>query len=462
MNYDIIVIGGGPAGYTIASLAAKGGLKTAMIEKKKVGGTCLNIGCIPTKALISRASLIKKIKNSKSGIHIDGFSINMEEISNDVRAVTDSVSKGVEFLLNKNKVDIISGEASIIDKNTINVNGSEYKSDKIVIATGAKPADFSRFLKPNISKDEIAKNKIITSSDALFLNEVPKSIAIIGGGAMGVEFAYIFNALGSTVTIMEYFDNLLPNMDSECGKTLERLFTRSGIKVIASANIKLVDNENGINKINYEKNGKSEVVESEYVLFTNGMVANSDGLGVEKLGVEKANNGRIIINNNFQTNIDNIYAIGDVAAGYPMLAHVAYHQARNCINHILNRPIIYDLKYVPSCIYTEPEVASVGLSEREVKEKNIEHKVLKTFFKASGKASAIGMNDGFVKIIVDNGGTILGTSVVGYSATEIIGTICVAIKNSIKIDDINSVMLPHPTIVESISDTAKIFLDETL
>jgi len=462
MKHDIIVIGGGPAGYTIANLSAKNGLKTALIEKNRVGGTCLNIGCIPTKALISRASLIKKMQNSKSGIYVASFLINIREITWEVKTITDNISKGVEFLLNKNKVDIIEGEASFLDKNTIIVDNNEYKGDKIIIATGSKPADFLKFLKPNISKEKILRNKIITSSNALFLYEIPKSITIIGGGVMGVEFAYIFNAFGSSVTIVEYFENLLPNIDNECGKLLERLFTRSGIKVITSANIKLVDNENGVNKINYEKNGKSEIVESEYVLFTNGMVANTDNLDLEKIGIEKANDGRIVVNDLFQTNIDNIYAIGDVASGYPMLAHVAYHQARNCINNILKKEIAYDLKYIPSCIYTEPEIAVIGLSEKEAKEKNIDYKVLKTFFKASGKATAIGINDGFVKIVVSRNGAMLGASIVGYNATEIIGTICVAIKNNIKIDDLNSIMFPHPTIVESITDATKIFFDEEL
>ncbi|OHD15366.1 MAG: dihydrolipoyl dehydrogenase [Spirochaetes bacterium GWD1_27_9] len=460
MDYDVIVIGSGPAGYTAACLFAKNNLKTLVVEKDKVGGVCLNVGCIPTKTLLTIAenySLIKE--NEITGVSCTDVNIDKTKISQKVLEVSQNMSKSIDYLFKKNGVTIVLGDANFIDKNTISVNGVNYSAKFIIIATGSRNKDYSNFLDANIPKD-----KIITSTEALFLENIPKSITILGAGAIGVEFAYIYSSFGSEVTLIEYFPHILPNMDEECGKTLERSFKKKNIKVITDAKVSKINYESENYVVNYTRKEKDEKITSEYVLFAMGRTPNSNINGIEKLNLEMEKTF-IKVNKSMQTSVENIYAIGDIIAAKPLLAHVAYDEARVCVDNILNIDEKFDInyKFVPFCIYTEPQIASFGFTEKEAKEKGYDFKVLKSFFKASGKAMAMNKQDGFVKILVENQGQkIIGASIVGANATEIIHEILICAKNNLNIKDLSHTMHAHPTLSELISDTAKIYWNGNL
>ncbi|HOV14488.1 MAG TPA: dihydrolipoyl dehydrogenase [Spirochaetota bacterium] len=453
MKYDVIIIGAGPGGYHAANLLGEKGKRVLVVEKNKLGGVCLNIGCIPTKALISISDKIRLLKkNEITGVNTDNsFQIDKSAINDKVLEATNLNCKAIEYLFKKNSVECVYGEASFVDKNTIMVNGVNYNAKKIVIATGSRNREYTTFSGGN------TLDKVITSTEALFLDNIPKSIIIIGGGAIGVEFAYIFNNLGSDVTILEYFSHLLPNMDSECGKTIERTFKKDGIKVVTDAKLLKIGFDE-TNFVVYNRKEKEEKIASEFVLVAMGRTPNTDINGIEKLNLNYEKN-YIKVDSNFKTNIENIYAIGDVVYGKPLLAHTAYYEAELMVNHILNntnnKP---DYGFVPFCIYSEPQVAGFGITEEQAKEKNLKFKVLKSFFKASGKAIAIGKTDGFVKIIVDGEtNTILGASIVGENATEIIHTLLPVARLKLPIKSITETIFAHPTLVELIKDTCSNF-----
>lgn len=458
MDYDVIVIGSGPGGYYAASLLGKSGKKVLVIEKDKIGGVCLNIGCIPTKSLITISEKIGHLrKNDITGIDIGSdYSIDKTKINDKVKEATIINSKSVEYLFKKNSVELIIGEAEFIDNNTIKVGEKQYTAEKIIIASGSRNKDYSLFS----SGEKI--EKVISSTEALFLNNIPKSITIIGGGAIGVEFAYIFNSLGSSVTIIEYFPNLLPNMDTECGKNIERTFKKEGIRVITEAKLLTIGKDEE-NFITYLRKEKEDRISSEYILVALGRDPNSEIKGIEKIGItlEKKH---IKVNEQFKTNIENIYAIGDVVYGKPLLAHTAYYDAKLAVNNILhdnNEKPNYNL--VPFCIYSEPQVAGFGITEDKAKENGIDYKTVKSFFKSSGKAIAIDKTDGFVKLIIENKTEeIIGASIVGENATELIHTILLAAKEKKGLKLITETIFAHPTLSELIKDTSSIFYGENL
>jgi dihydrolipoamide dehydrogenase len=454
MEYDVIIIGSGPAGYTLACGTAKNGLKTLIIEKDRAGGVCLNVGCIPTKALIN---IVGNLYNLRS-LNIFNENINpvidRAKIAQKVKTIADNVSKGIDYLFKTNKVEFISGEAEIIDKNTVKVGDRAFKSSTIVIASGSRNKDISGFYKSNIDK-----TRIITSTEALFFTEEPTSITILGAGAIGVEFAYIFNNLGWQVNLLEFFPNILPNMDIECTKNLERSFKKKNINIITGARVTGITQINDELITDYETGNKAEAVKSNFILNALGRTPNSDIKGLDSLNIAMEK-GFIKVDNEFKTSIDGVYAIGDVISNKPLLAHVAYAEARALSDILLKKENSFKVDYslVPFCIYTEPQIASFGLTEEEAKNKNLNIKILKSFYKASGKAAALEKTEGFIKIIVDAyDETIIGAYITGYDATEIIHELLICAKLKIKIKDIADTMHAHPTIAELIQDTVKSF-----
>ncbi|MCK4798025.1 MAG: dihydrolipoyl dehydrogenase [Spirochaetes bacterium] len=454
MNYDVIIIGSGPGGYTSACICAKNGLKTAIVEKDKIGGVCLNIGCIPTKALINLANNINNLKEDDI-IKIDESNINIdrEKASYKLKKIAKNVSKGVEFLFKHNKIDIINGNASFIDKNTIMVNDKQYTGEYIVIATGSSNKNFSSFINEKLME----KNKIIESTQALFLDYNPSSISILGGGAIGVEFAYIFNAFGVDVTIIEYLPNLLPNIDPECGKALERSFMKKKIKILTNTKVIKIEQINNSTMVFFNKQGKEASLSTDIVLCAMGRTPNTNIKGINNIPIE-IENGYIKVNEWMQTSIPNIYAIGDVVCNSPMLAHVAYDEARTASEHILKKDngFVIDYNLVPFCVYSEPQIASFGLTEKEANEKNIEFNSVKVFFKTSGKAQAIGKTEGFVKLIIDTKKEIiLGAHICGAEATELIHELLVLTKAGLKLKQLADTMHAHPSLAETIAEAAK-------
>ena len=453
MDYDVIIIGAGPGGYHAANLLAQAGKKVLIVEKNKLGGVCLNEGCIPTKALISISEKIASVRRDEIvGLSLDkNISINKDLINEKVTNASLQNGKAIEYLFKKNGVNYLIGEASIIDKNSIKVGSDILKGEYIVIATGSQNKSYTQFSNGNTI------DKVISSSEALTLKEIPNSITIVGGGAIGVEFAYIFSNLGSEVTILEYLPTLLPNIDSECGKNIERSFKKLGIKVITDAkllSIRNKDNENNNNYIVYSRKGKDETIYSEYILISLGREANSKIDGIQNLSLDM-DRGFIKVNNNFKTNIDNIYAIGDVVSGKPMLAHTAYYETEIMVNNILNGSVANpDYNLVPYCIYCEPQVAGFGISEDLAKKNGYNYEILKSFFKASGKAIAIDKTDGFIKLVIDSKKrNILGAFIVGENATELIHILLPIARLKLPVETLLETIFAHPTLSELIKDT---------
>ncbi|MCG8569073.1 MAG: dihydrolipoyl dehydrogenase [Spirochaetes bacterium] len=462
MNYDAIVIGSGPGGYSAACLLAKNGLKTAVVERDKPGGVCLNVGCIPTKAFIHMAEKISTVKkNQIPGLpDITSGPIDMTAVNQKVQSVANQMSKGIDFLFKQNQVDYFAGQASFMDDHTIKVKSQseerEWTAKYFVIATGSSNKDFfGNFANPQ------PDSHLIDSTGALALDTIPEKLIVIGGGAIGVEFAYIYQLLGSEVTLLEYLPNLLPGMDAECGKTLERSFKRQKLKVITGAEVTSVTEDKGICTVEYNKNDQSQSIQADYILLAMGRSPNSQDLGIKNLSANILEKGFVEVDQKtMATAIPHIYAIGDIVSHSPMLAHVAYEEARLACEHIVNQDASFsiDPQGIPFCIYSYPQAAAFGLSEEVATEQGLDFKALKLFFKASGKAVALGKSDGFVKILVDNQTeTILGASIVGPDATEILPELLVAYQNKIKLMDLVNTMHAHPTLSELIWDTAKSF-----
>lgn len=447
MEFDVAIIGAGPGGYTAANICAKNGYKVAIIEKEKIGGVCLNVGCIPTKALINISESYTKIKNNEiAGINFKDISIDKSIINKKLLEISTNIVKGIEFLFKKYGVTVYNGDAKIVDNNSISIDNKEIiKAKKIIIATGSRNKDYS-FLTNNKNIENI-----LTSTESLFIDKIPESITIIGAGAIGVEFAYIFNSFGSNVTLLEYFPDIIYNMDQECCKTLERSFRKNKIKVITEAKVKSISKkDNNISTI-YQKDGEEIEVLSQYVLVAMGRIPNTESLGLEKVNVATKNN--FILTNEFmQTTNKDIYAIGDVVADSLLLAHVAYREAKIASYHILNKEIPpFNMNLVPFCIYTDPQVAGFGITESKAKALNLKHKILKIFFKSNGKANAINKSDGFIKIIIENN-KIIGCWMVGIDVTEIIHNLLIIAANDLTVDRILNVIYAHPSISETIFD----------
>ncbi len=462
-KYEIAILGGGPGGYVAAIKAAQLGFKTCVIEKDNLGGICLNWGCIPTKALLKSAEVYDLIKNKSKdfGISVENVNFDFDKIIKRSRNVSKKVTKGVEFLMRKNKIERFKGFGKLISKNEIEITDSDGKindkifAEKIIIATGARPK-----LIPSIPVDH---KHIITSSEAMTLKEIPKEMIVIGAGAIGVEFAYFYSVLGVKVTIIEMLDNILPIEDKESSDALKSNFTKRGIKILTNTLVEKAEAKKNIVEVTVKVDGKTEKLTADIVLNAIGVTGNVEGFGLEELGVELYKNHIKVNKETYQTNIENIFAIGDVI-GPPWLAHVASEEGIKCVENIkgLHTPPI-DYSSIPGCTYSQPQVASIGLTEAKAIEEGYKIKVGKFPFSASGKSAAIGEREGFVKIIFDEKyGELLGAHIVGSEATELLSEIGIAKSLEADYEAIVNTIHAHPTLSESIMEAAANAYDESI
>lgn len=450
MNYDIIVIGSGPGGYVAAIRAAQLGFKTAIVEKENLGGICLNWGCIPTKALLKSAQVFKYINHAEDfGLNKVEASFDFSNIINRSRGVADKMSKGIEFLMRKNKIDVILGTAKVKKGKLVEVveksgETKQYQANHIILATGAK----SRVL-PNIPQDG---EKIIGYREALTLPKLPKSMIVVGSGAIGVEFAYFYSTMGVEVTIVEFMPRIVPLEDEDVAKQLEKSLKKSGIKIMTSSSVESVSKSNNgvIANVKTEKGNIS--LEADVLLSAVGIEANIDNIGLEDVGI-KTEKGRVLVNEWYQTNIEGYYAIGDIIPTQA-LAHVASAEGITCVEKIKGLHVDpIDYGNIPGCTYASPEIASVGLTEKEAKEKGYEVKIGKFPFSASGKATANGDNEGFVKVIFDaKYGEWLGCHMIGNGVTEMIAEAVAARKLETTGHEILKSVHPHPTLSEAVME----------
>ena len=454
-SYDIAVLGGGPGGYVAAIRAAQLGFETVVIDKDNLGGICLNWGCIPTKSLLKNAELFDLMKNHSDdfGIKVEGLSFDFGKIIKRSRDISGRITKNVELLIKKNKIDRIRGFGKLVSKNQIDVFDNEGKkidsisSEKIIVATGARPRLF-----PSIPVD---RKNIITSTEAMSLQEQPKELIVIGAGAIGIEFAYFYSVLGTKVTVIEMLDQILPVEDKEVSETLLKLFKKRGIEIYTSSRVEKAEVKGDEVLVTIEKDGKKIVLKAEKVLSAVGVTGNVEGFGLEELGVELFKNHIKVDKKNYQTNIPGIYAIGDVI-GPPWLAHVASSEGIHCIETIKGmnpHPVNYN--NIPGCTYCVPQVASVGLTEDKAREAGYELKIGKFPFMASGKAFAAGERDGFVKLIFDaKYGELLGAHIIGPEATELIAELTLAKSMEATFESIVKTVHAHPTLSESVMEAA--------
>lgn len=453
MKYDLIVIGSGPGGYVAAIRASQLGKKVAVVEKAEIGGICLNWGCIPTKALLKSAQVFNYMKHAEDyGIKLGAEAKpDFEAIVKRSRGVAEGMSKGVQFLFKKNKIDLISGFGKLKAGKKVEVTDADGKitifdADHVILATGTRSREL-----PNMKIDG---KKIIGYRQAMVLPKMPKSMVVVGSGAIGSEFAYFYNSMGVDVTLVEFMPNILPIEDEEVSKLLERSFKKAKMKVMTSSTVENVDTTGEICKVTIKTKKGDEIVDAEIVLSAVGVATNLEGLGLEEVGV-KTDKGKVLVDEYYRTNIEGVYAIGDIVHG-PALAHVASHEGITCVEAIAgHHPEPVDYKNVPSCTYTNPEVASVGLTEKQAIEAGYEIKVGKFPFSASGKASASGNKDGFVKVIFDaKYGEWLGCHMIGDNVTEMIAEAVVARKLETTGHEIIKAMHPHPTMSEAIMEAA--------
>ena len=452
MNYDIIVIGSGPGGYVTAIRASQLGFKTAIIERESLGGICLNWGCIPTKALLKSAQVYEYLNHAKDyGISADNIKADFTGVIKRSRDVAEGMSKGVQFLMKKNKIDVIMGSAKVKPGKKVEVTGADGKLNviegkHIIIATGAR----SRQL-PNLQQDG---KKIIGYREAMVLPKQPKSLVVVGSGAIGVEFAYFYATMGTKVTVVEFLPNLVPVEDEEVSKQLEKSFKKIGIEVMTNASVESVDTKGEGCKVNIKTSSGNVTVEADIVLSAVGIEANIGGLGLEETGI-KTEKGKIITDKFYQTNVAGYYAIGDCVAGQA-LAHVASAEGITCVEKIKGMHVDpIDYNNIPGCTYCQPEIASVGMTEKQAKDANIEIKVGKFPFTASGKAKAAGASDGFIKLIFDaKYGELLGAHMIGANVTEMIAEIVAIRKLETTGHELIKTVHPHPTMSEAIMEAA--------
>ena len=461
MKYDIIVIGSGPGGYVAAVRAAQAGKRTAIVEREALGGVCLNWGCIPTKALLKSASVYHYVKNAAAyGIDIEGEAkADISKIVARSRGVAETMSKGIDFLMKKNKIDVLRGHGSIESKGVVAVENDEgrtlYEADHIILATGARPRQM-----PFIPVDG---EKIITSREALVIKELPESIVVIGSGAIGSEFAFLFAQLGVKVTIVEYLPNLMPLEDEEVSKTMERAFRKMRATVYTGTTVKAARvNDEGRCEVDIEGKKGAETLVADMVLAAVGIKTNTENIGLEKVGIELERD-KIKVDEHYQTAVEGIYAIGDLIPT-PALAHVASAEAIHCVDAICGRsPQPVDYSTIPSCVYTSPEVASVGLTEKQAAEKGIELKVGRFQFTASGKAAAAGERDGFVKLLFDAAtDKLVGAHFVGMNVTEMIAEPTVAKALGATAEVLAHTIHPHPTMNEAVMEAAEAALGHAI
>jgi len=466
MAYDLIVIGSGPGGYVAAIRASQLGYKTAIVEKESMGGICLNWGCIPTKALLKSASVYEQFTHAADyGLIATDFKADFGAVVKRSRGVADKMSRGVAFLMKKNKIDIVMGTGKLNAKKEVEVTGADGKVTVLqarhtILATGARARQL-----PNLPIDG---KKVIGYREAMALPTQPKTMIVVGSGAIGVEFAYFYNSIGTKVTIVEFLPRIVPVEDEDVSKELEKSFKKKGITVMTNASVEKVDISGSGVKATVKSATGDMVLEADIVLSAVGIAANIENIGLETLGI-KTDKGRVLVDKYNKTNVDGIYAIGDITPGQA-LAHVASKEAIICVEAIANKegkykhaPEPLDYGNVPGCTYCSPEIASVGLTEKQAKDAGYEIKVGKFPFSASGKATAAGAQEGFVKVIFDaKYGEWLGTHMIGYNVTEMIAETVVARKLETTWQEVLDSIHPHPTMSEGIKDAVEVALGEAI
>ncbi len=460
MKYDIIIIGSGPGGYVTAIRASQLGFKVAIVEKENLGGICLNWGCIPTKALLKSAQVYDYLK------HVDEYGLSVKEFDKDFdaiikrsRGVADGMSKGVQFLMKKNKIDVINGFGKIksgkkVDVTDIDEKIKEYSADHIIIATGARSRELP-FL-------PIDGKKVIGYREAMTLPKQPKSMIIVGSGAIGVEFAYFYNSMGTKVTIVEFLPNVVPLEDEDISKQFARSLKKSKIKVMTNSSVTKVDTSGEGVKATVKTKKGEEILEADIVLSAVGIKSNIENIGLEDVGIV-TDKDKILVNDFYQTNLPGYYAIGDVVPG-PALAHVASAEGITCVEKIAGlNPESIDYGNIPGCTYASPEIASVGLTENQAKEKGYKIKVGKFPFSASGKASAAGTKEGFVKVIFDaKYGEWLGCHMIGAGVTDMIAEAVLGRKLETTGHEVLKAIHPHPTMSEAVMEAVADAYDEVI
>ncbi len=452
MNYDLIVIGSGPGGYVAAIRASQLGLKTAIIERDELGGICLNWGCIPTKALLKSAQVFEYLKHAADyGIQVKGYEADFPSVVKRSRNVADGMSKGIQFLLKKNKIDVIAGLGKIKPGKKVEVTSKEgktevYEAKNIILAVGARSREL-----PNLKQDG---KKIIGYRQALTLSALPKSMVVVGSGAIGSEFAYFYATMGTKVTLVEYLPTIVPLEDEEVSKQLERSFKKIGIDVMTDASVESVDSSQTLSKVKIKTKTGEKVIEAELVLSAVGIQTNIENIGLEDCGII-TDKGKIKVDAYYATNKPGYYAIGDCVGGQA-LAHVASAEGIICVEKIAgHHPEPLNYGNIPGCTYCVPEVASVGMTEKAAKEAGYTLKVGKFPFSASGKASSAGAKDGFVKLIFDaKYGELLGAHLIGANVTEMIAELVLARKLETTGQEIIKAVHPHPTMSEAVMEAA--------
>ncbi len=460
MKYDVIVLGSGPGGYVTAIRASQLGLKTAVVEREALGGICLNWGCIPTKALLKSANVFEYIEHAEDyGISVAAPKADFGGMVKRSRGVADGMSKGVQFLMKKNKIDVIMGNGKLLPGKQLEVTDEAGKkqnlsADHIIIATGAR----SRQL-PSIPQDG---KKIIGYREAMTLKDQPKRMVVVGSGAIGVEFAYFYNAIGTEVTVVEYQDRIVPVEDSDVSKQLEKSFKKSGIKVMTSSEVLSVESKGKEQVVKIKTKKGEETIACDVVLSAAGVVANIENIGLEDVGIV-VDHGKVVVDDYYATNIPGYYAIGDCVPG-PALAHVASAEGITCVEKIAGHtPEPIDYGNIPGCTYCFPEVASVGMTEAQAKEAGHEIKVGKFPFSASGKASASGHKDGFVKLVFDaKYGELLGGHMIGANVTEMVAELVALRKLETTGHELIKTVHPHPTLSEAVMEAAAAAYDEVI
>lgn len=466
MAYDVIVIGSGPGGYVAAIRASQLGFKTAIVERESLGGICLNWGCIPTKALLKTANVYEYFSHAADyGIQAADFKPDFPAIVKRSRGVADKMSKGVQFLMKKNKIDVIMGMGKVNAKKQVEVTGTDgkttaYDAKYVILATGAR----SRQL-PNLPIDG---KKIIGYREAMVLPQQPKSMIVVGSGAIGIEFAYFYNSIGTKVTVVEFMPRIVPVEDEDISKELEKSLKKKGIEIMTNASVEKADTSGNTVKATVKTATGEITLEADVILSAVGIAANIENIGLETLGI-KTEKGKVLVDKYYKTNVEGIFAIGDITPGQA-LAHVASKEAIICVEAIANKegkykhlPEPLDYGNVPGCTYCSPEIASVGLTEKQAKDAGYEVKVGKFPFSASGKASAAGATEGFVKVIFDGKyGEWLGTHMIGMNVTEMIAETVLGRKLETTWHEVLDSIHPHPTMSESVKDAVEVALGEAI
>ena len=446
--YDLIVIGGGPAGYVGAIRAAELGAKVALVERAELGGTCLNWGCIPTKALLKSAQVYHYCQTAKSfGVAVEGeVKADLKAMVARSRQVAATTGRGVEMLLKKAGVEVIVGSATLVSANEVQVGEATYEAKNILLATGASPREV-----PSIPIDH---EYILSSRDTLVLEELPETMVVVGSGAIGSEFAFLYASLGVKVTVVEYLPQFMPLLDAEVSAAAERSFRRLRATVMTNTAVKGVSVVDGKCVVEIEQKGESKQLVADKVLSAVGIKSNIEGLGLDKVGVQ-VERDKIVVDSKFQTSVPGVYAVGDIIAS-PALAHIASAEAVNCVEQIMGQnPPAIDYTLTPACVFTTPEIASVGLTEEQAQKQGLEYKVARYNFASSGKAAAAGDRDGFIKLIFDSENKLRGAHIIGANVVEMLGEPSVAMTMGATAEDLARTIHAHPSLYEGIMEAAK-------